>query len=105
MSHLPTSTGRAQLARRAELAETMADVLSTDLQTLVEATTSESTARLELALEDVGWQRLVARLQTEFSRAGLERMAQISRLMWRKNPLIRRAVNVRTYYLLSLIHI
>lgn len=101
MSHLPTSTGRAQLARRAELAETMADVLSTDLQTLVEATTSESTARLELALEDVGWQRLVARLQTEFSRAGLERMAQISRLMWRKNPLIRRAVNVRTYYLFA----
>lgn len=98
MSHLPTSRGRAQLVRRAEVAETMADVLHTDLQTLVSETAVESTARLELALEDVGWQRLVARLQTEFSRSGLERMATLSRLMWRKNPLIRRAVNVRTYY-------
>lgn len=99
MAHLPAaSPAKAQLVRRAELAETMADVLHTDLQQLTEASMSESTARLELALEDIGWQRLVARMQTEFSRSGLEQMATICRLMWRKNPLIRRAVNVRTFY-------
>lgn len=102
VSHLPERRGgRAQLVRRVEVAETMADFLKTDLQALVEVSASESTARLELALEDIGWQRLVAQAQTEFSRTGLERMATICRLMWRKNPLIRRAVNVRTYYLFA----
>ena len=99
MSHLPAPSGaRADLIRRAEVAEVMADVFHTDLQTLMSESVSESTTRLELALEDIGWQRLAARMQTEFSRTGLERICELSRLMWRKNPLIRRAVNVRTYY-------
>lgn len=98
MAHLPRSTSRTELVQRAQVAETMADVLRQDLDVLVRESVSESTARLELALEDIGWQRLVWQAQTEFSRQGLERITTLSRLMWRKNPLIRRAVNVRTYY-------
>lgn len=59
---------------------------------------SESLAELELALEDAGWVRLGLWSQYEFSRAGIEQMVRYSRLMYLKNPLIRRGVNVKTFY-------
>jgi hypothetical protein len=53
---------------------------------------------LELALEDRGWQRQLALAQTEFSRYGLQQIILISRLMFIKNPLIRRWVLISGYY-------
>jgi hypothetical protein len=94
MSHLPTSP----IVRRARLAEAMADTLQVNLEQMETRPLSESTARLELALEDVGWQRLAAIGQHEFSRHGVEQAALLCRLMWRKNPLIKRGVDVRTYF-------
>lgn len=58
----------------------------------------ERLAELEFALEDTGWVRMIAEGQAEFSRSGLERIIAISRLMFIKNPLIQRAVNVKGYY-------
>lgn len=55
-------------------------------------------AELELALEDEGWQRLLYEGGTEFTRAGLGKIIALSRLLWLKNPLIQRAVNVKTFY-------
>lgn len=58
----------------------------------------ERLAELELQLEDEGWQRLGLDGQREFSRRGLARIMAMSRLMYLKNPLIQRAVNVKSYY-------
>lgn len=59
---------------------------------------TESIAELELALEDQGWVRLGLNGSYEFSRGGLEQLVRLSRLMYLKNPLIRRGVNVKTFY-------
>ncbi|MTI82594.1 MAG: hypothetical protein FH756_01585 [Firmicutes bacterium] len=58
----------------------------------------ERLAELELALEDTGWMRLSAEGDREFSREGLRKINQISRLYWLKNPLIKRAVLTQTQY-------
>lgn len=59
---------------------------------------SERLADLELALEDVNYQRLAAESQREFSREGLGRIMALSRLMFLKNPLINRAVTLQAIY-------
>jgi len=58
----------------------------------------ERLAELELAIEDEGWTRLGLDGEREFTRDGLKRICALSRLMWLKNPLVQRGVNVRTYY-------
>lgn len=58
----------------------------------------ESIVELELALDDVGWQREMLMGVTEFSKAGLNKIIQLARLSRIKNPLIRRAVNVWAFY-------
>ena len=58
----------------------------------------ERLAELELALEDEGWRRLAVDGEREFTRDGLRSIIQLSRLMYLKNPLIQRAVEVRSYY-------
>lgn len=58
----------------------------------------ERWAELELALDDVGWQRISLHAEREFSRDGLRRICSLSRIMWAANPLIKRAVNLRTLY-------
>lgn len=58
----------------------------------------ESYAALELALEDWGWTRLGIQGTHEFTREGLRRITQLARIMYLKNPLIQRGVNVQTYY-------
>jgi len=58
----------------------------------------ENLSRLELALEDQGWRRLTGELSAEFTRAGLEQIIKVSRAMYLTHPLIRRGVNVTTYY-------
>jgi hypothetical protein len=59
---------------------------------------TERLAELELALEDVGWVRLGMEGEREFSREGLDRITQISRYSYLKNPLIRRGVEVQRLY-------
>ena len=54
----------------------------------------ERLAALELALEDVGWVRLGMEGEREFSREGLDRIMQIARYSYLKNPLINRGVSV-----------
>lgn len=58
----------------------------------------ESMADLELALEDQGWQRMLAESTEEFSRDGLNRAARLARIVAVQNPLARRGVAVRTSY-------
>lgn len=59
---------------------------------------SEQIAALELALEDISWTRLAAQTDMEFSRDGLRRICEISRIFYLKNPLIKRALNVQADY-------
>jgi hypothetical protein len=59
---------------------------------------TERLAELELALEDVGWVRLGMEGEREFSREGLDRITQIARYSYLKNPLINRGVEVQRLY-------
>jgi hypothetical protein len=58
----------------------------------------ERLTELELAVEDRGWQRLLALSEQEFSRYGLQQIIKICRLYYIKNPLIRRGVSVSSNY-------
>lgn len=58
----------------------------------------ERLADLELALEDEGWMRLGHDMEREFTRDGLDRIIALSRLMAIKNPLIKRGVAVKSFY-------
>jgi hypothetical protein len=58
----------------------------------------ERLVELELALEDGGWRRMALSGEREFSREGLRRINELARLMFLKNPLIQRGVNVQAHY-------
>lgn len=58
----------------------------------------EGMADLELALEDLNYYRLTINAENEFSRAGLDKIVELSRMMFIKNPLIKRQVQVKTLY-------
>jgi hypothetical protein len=58
----------------------------------------ETITELELALEDVGWRRLIANGDHEFTREGLRTISRMSQLYAVKNPLIRRGLGLRVYY-------
>lgn len=60
---------------------------------------TESLARLELANEDLGWQRLTNQYQGEFTREGLKRSAELCRIMAIANPMIKRGLSVRAAYI------
>lgn len=59
----------------------------------------ERLLELELALERDQWVQMgnVAQ-QSEFSRSGIQTIIELSRLNYLKNPLIRRGVDVQTFY-------
>ena len=59
---------------------------------------TERLASLELALEDVGWNRLDAGFDTEFDRGSLRTICNLSRLAYLKNPLINHGVEVQAHY-------
>lgn len=61
----------------------------------------ESMAQLELALEDANWMRLMLQGEREFSREGIQRVAELARVMAIKNPLIKRSVLVQALYVWS----
>ncbi|GAK12233.1 phage portal protein [Geomicrobium sp. JCM 19039] len=59
---------------------------------------TEKIGTLELALEDQGWQKLTMESSQEFSQQGLMTIRNLSRVMFLKNPLIRRAVLTQSNY-------
>jgi hypothetical protein len=58
----------------------------------------ERLASLEFALEDAGWMAMSFANEREFSRDGLRRIVEIARIMFLKNPLIKRGVLVQSHY-------
>lgn len=58
----------------------------------------ENLRALEDQMVDNEWRRIGAQLEREFTRSGLDDLMSLSRSMYLSNPLIQRAVNVRTYY-------
>jgi hypothetical protein len=58
----------------------------------------ERIAELEFALEDRDWLTLAGAASHEFSRGGLQTISRICRLMYLKNPLIKRGVSVKADY-------
>ncbi len=58
----------------------------------------ERLADLELGLEDVGWAQLSGDSDNDLTREGIKRIADMSRMFFLKNPLIRRAVLTQSYY-------
>lgn len=63
---------------------------NTDLQ--------ERLAALELALESDGWRLFTMQTDQEFSREGLRVITELCRVMYLKNPLIKRSVDIKRLY-------
>lgn len=83
------------MPRKAKLTETQLMLReSIDNQALLR----ERITELELTLEDEGWRRMAIEGEREFSRGGLSTISKLSRLMFMKNPLINRAVNIQSFY-------
>lgn len=62
----------------------------------------ESVADLQLALEDEGWSRMALTGQAELTHGGLINLVTICRLLAVANPLIKRGLNLRHYYVWAL---
>lgn len=82
-------------------------IKDTDTTQLQEALTAEQwtstlleerLAELELQMEDIGWLKVGAELNQEFSRDGLAKIIQLARLMALKNPMIDHAVQMTADY-------
>lgn len=58
----------------------------------------ERLAELEVSIAEAGWQRLGTDGDREFTRAALRQINRLVRIYWLKNPLIKRAVAVKTVY-------
>lgn len=80
-----------------ELTE-LADARASELNDGTLDMLTERLADLELALEDEGWVKLDFMSDLEFSRDGLAKICKLARVMWLKNPIIKRGVNVQTFY-------
>lgn len=79
-------TGRTEIAEALHAERSMREQLQ------------ESIAGLESRLFEPGWQRFTAEAEQEFSREGLKQLTAICRVSAIKNPLIKRAVSLRTAY-------
>lgn len=58
----------------------------------------ERLVELELAVEDEGWRRLGMEGERDFSRNGLRTIVGLSRIMFLKNPLMKRGVEMHAFY-------
>lgn len=58
----------------------------------------ERLAELEFAIEDQGWDLLRSGADRELSRRSLDTLCKLASVAYLKNPLIRRAVRVRAFY-------
>jgi hypothetical protein len=61
-------------------------------------TAKENLARLQLMYEDTGWESLTTIGQREFTRDGLARNAELCRVMFVANPLMKRGLGIRASY-------
>lgn len=61
-------------------------------------TANENLARLQLMYEDQGWESLTNAGRTEFTRDGLSRNAELCRVMFVANPLMKRGLGIRSAY-------
>lgn len=61
-------------------------------------TFQENLARLEDSQEAGEWKRISFNVEREFTRPGLDDICDLSRAMYLSHPLIKRLVNVTTYY-------
>lgn len=59
---------------------------------------TESMVQMQLAMEDMGWEKLIGDHTTEMSREGLQRASQLSRMMSIANPMIKRGLSLRAAY-------
>jgi hypothetical protein len=73
-----------------EMAESTIELLESELR--------ESLADVELGLEDRSWRALSTTAETEFTRHGLLTAARLCRVMAIVNPLVKRALNLRSAY-------
>lgn len=62
----------------------------------------ERLAELELAIENEGWERISGEATWEFNREFMCRLVSLSRVMFLKNPQIRRSVLVKCFYVWAL---
>lgn len=59
----------------------------------------ERIAELELALDDVGYERICdSNFDKQFTKASIDKIAAMARVYWLKNPLIKRAVATQANY-------
>jgi hypothetical protein len=58
----------------------------------------EQLRTLEFMLDSLEWRAIGSQAEQEFSRAGLRNISQLARVMFLKNPLINRGVNVKRFY-------
>ena len=58
----------------------------------------ETITELQLQLEDEGWMRLSGWGVDQFSREALDKIAERSRVLYLKNPLVQRGANVKRLY-------
>lgn len=58
-----------------------------------------SLGAMELAIDDVGWDRLAGRLSREFSAHGRNRMVEVCRMLAVSHPLIKRGLTIRIGYI------
>lgn len=58
----------------------------------------ERLAALEWALDSPEWRRLTMQSDQEFTRMGLHKITELCRVMYLKNPLIKRSVTVKRFY-------
>ena len=81
--------------RTAELVELqgLANTAAFQVETL-----TERISELELTLEDRNWIRVSGEYNYEFSRQGLRIINKMARVMYLKNPLIKRGVDVQAFY-------
>jgi len=80
-----------------EIQEVTTESLTEQLQSMA-FEFSERIAELELDMEDVGWEKLSGFGDVEFSRAAIRTITRLSRIFYLKNPLIKRAVDLKTSY-------
>lgn len=71
------------------------DLLMAEIDSLRE---SLDAAMLELAMEDAEWRRMSASAGQEFSKAGIDKAAELARLMALKNPIVKRGLEVQGNY-------
>uniref|UniRef100_A0A6M3M287 Putative portal protein n=2 Tax=viral metagenome TaxID=1070528 RepID=A0A6M3M287_9ZZZZ len=91
--------GLLQEAAKAILRDELSEIRR-DYGTLAEngENLRETITELQLQLEDAGWTRLSGYAIDQFNRQSLGTIAELSRVLYLKNPLIQRGANVKRLY-------